>query len=618
MCGIIGITGRDDAVDGVVNGLRRLEYRGYDSAGAVINDGRELRVVKRAGKLGELVKALGDTPLSASTALGHTRWATHGAPNDRNAHPHLDPSGRVAVVHNGIIENYQELRASLGDGVRFASDTDSEVVAHLVADELDRTQDADLFTAVRTVLARLKGAYSLCFVAVDDPTTLVVAKYEAPLIVAHADGVGYCASDVAALIEHTTEVAALLDGQVARISPDGIEVTDVDGASVEPHRYTVDWDLSAAEKQGYDHFMLKEIHEQPQAVADTLLDRLNAPAPGQPARLTLDELRIDEGEFGRIDKVFILACGTSLHAGMVGKLAIEHWAGIPVDVEVASEFRYRDPIVDPHTLVIAISQSGETIDTIAAASHARDQRAPVIAISNVVGSTLAREADGVLYTHAGPEVAVASTKAFTTQIVACLLLGLYLAQARGRLYTSEVSDTLGRLEQIPAALEQVLELDGQIRELAERYKDVDYTMFIGRHAGLPIAMEGALKLKEISYLHAEAFPAGEMKHGPIALIEDGSLVVALAPAGHVFPKMVSNIQEVRARGASVLAIGTEGSTEELKAHADDVLTLPEPPHELAGPVLSVVPLQLFSYHVATARGEDVDQPRNLAKTVTVE
>ncbi len=625
MCGIIGITGHGAAVDGVVAGLRRLEYRGYDSAGVVTTDPKGLRVVKRAGKLDHLTGALEGQPLSAATALGHTRWATHGEPSDRNAHPHLDPSGRVAIVHNGIIENYQTLKAELGD-VRFASDTDSEVVAHLIAEELSAASatptgdagNADLLAAVRAVVARLEGAYALCVVAADDPETLVVAKHEAPLIVAQTEGVGYCASDVAALIEHTNDVAALLDGQLARITPQGIEVVDVDGAPATPHAYTVDWDLAAAEKQGYEHFMLKEIHEQPQAVADTLLDRLNAPAPGLPPRLQLDELRIDEGEFSRIDKVFILACGTSLHAGMVGKLAIEHWAGIPVDVEVASEFRYRDPIVDPHTLVIAISQSGETIDTIAGAAHARDQRAPVIALTNVVGSTLARESDGVLYTHAGPEVAVASTKAFTTQLVGCLLLGLFLGQARGRVYSSEVADILERLDRVPDALREVLELDGQLRELAERYHDVDYTMFIGRHAGLPIAMEGALKLKEISYLHAEAFPAGEMKHGPIALIEPGSLVVALAPAGHVFGKMVSNIQEVRARGASVLAIGTEGSTAALTEHADDVLTLPEPPHELAGPILSVVPLQLFSYHVATLRGEDVDQPRNLAKTVTVE
>jgi len=643
VCGIIGITGRDDAVAGVVDGLRRLEYRGYDSAGVVVTDERQLRVVKRAGKLDNLVRALESQPLAASTGLGHTRWATHGAPTDRNAHPHLDPAGRVAVVHNGIIENYQALQAELDD-VRFASETDTEVVAHLIARELDvvaanrpsegagnagdggdagragheRRQRGDLLEAVRAVVARLEGAYALVVTSVDDPETLVVAKSGAPLIVAHADGVGYCASDVAALIGHTKDVAALLDGQLASITPEGVEVVDIDGAPAEPHRYTVNWDLAAAEKQGYEHFMLKEIHEQPQAVADTLLDRLRPPAPGLPPRLQLDEVRIDEGEFARIDKVFILACGTSLHAAMVGKLAIEHWAGIPVDVEVASEFRYRDPIVDPHTLVIAISQSGETTDTIAAASHARDQRAPVIALSNVVGSTLTREADGVLYTHAGPEVAVASTKAFTTQILGCLLLGLFLGQSRGRVYPSETADILDRLAKVPAAMSEVLELDGRIQELAERYRDVDYTMFIGRHAGLPIAMEGALKLKEVSYLHAEAFPAGEMKHGPIALIEDGSLVVALAPAGHVFSKMVSNIQEVRARGASVLAIGTAGSTEALEAHADDVLTLPEPPHELAGPLLSVLPLQLFSYHVARLRGEDVDQPRNLAKTVTVE
>jgi glutamine---fructose-6-phosphate transaminase (isomerizing) len=616
VCGIIGITGRDDAVPQLVAGLRRLEYRGYDSAG-VVAIGNDLEVVKRAGKLDNLAEALDETPLASRAGLGHTRWATHGAPNDLNAHPHVDPSGRVAVIHNGILENYGTLRSSL-DGASFVSDTDTEVAAHLVARELDAMEDPDLLTAVRAVVAQLEGAFALCFVALDDPETLVVAKFEAPLIVAHADGVGYCASDVAALIQHTRDVAALLDGQVARIRPDGVEVVDIDGNPAEPHHFHVDWDLDAAEKQGYEHFMLKEIHEQPQAIADTLLDRLTTPANGGSPRLQLDELRMDEHELGRVDKVFILACGTSLHAGMLGKLAIEHWAGLPVDVEVASEFRYRDPIVDPHTLVIAISQSGETTDTIAAASHAANQRAPVIAITNVVGSTLARAADGVFYTHAGPEVAVASTKAFTTQIVGCLVLGLYLGQQRGRMYASEAEDILARLQQIPTAIEQTLLLDGEIRQLAERYRDTDYTMFIGRHAGLPIAMEGALKLKEISYLHAEAFPAGEMKHGPIALIEPGSLVVALAPAGHVFGKMVSNIQEVRARGAAVLAIGTEGSTAELKEHADHVLTLPEPPHELATPVLAAIPLQLFAYHVATLRGEDVDQPRNLAKTVTVE
>jgi glucosamine--fructose-6-phosphate aminotransferase (isomerizing) len=609
MCGIIGIAGRDDALEHIVAGLQRLEYRGYDSAGVVIADG-QLDIVKKAGKLGNLQEALEGEELRGRTGIGHTRWATHGAPNDVNAHPHTDPTGRVAVVHNGIIENYEALKRSL-DGDEFASETDTEVVAHLVAAELGM-DEADLLEAVRRVVGRLEGAFSLCFVTTDDPDQIVVAKREAPLIVAHADGVGYCASDVAALIAHTKDVSALHDDQLARITPDGVEVISLDGSPAEPHSYAVSWDLEAAEKQGYEHFMLKEIHEQPQAVLDTLRDRLTD------GRVRLDEARIDEHELGRIDKVFIVACGTSLHSGMVGKLAVEHWAGVPVEVEVASEFRYRDPILNPHTLVIAISQSGETSDTIAAAMHAKDQRAPVLAIVNVVGSTLAREADAVLYTHAGPEVAVASTKAFTTQIVGCLVVGLFLAQARHAMYPSECEDILRRLQELPGSIEKALELDGQIRDLAERYKHVRYTMFIGRHTGLPIAYEGALKLKEISYLHAEAFPAGEMKHGPIALIEEGSLVVALAAQGHVFSKMVSNIQEVKARGASVIAIGTEGSTEALAEHADHILTLPEASHELSSPVLSVIPLQLLAYHVAVSLGKDVDQPRNLAKTVTVE
>ncbi len=617
MCGIIGITGRDDALEGIVAGLQRLEYRGYDSAGVVMQTGRDLRIVKRAGKLDNLTDALPAAELKGHAGVGHTRWATHGEPNDRNAHPHADPDKRVAVVHNGIIENYQQLRGELSDQ-RFASDTDTEVVAHLVARELDKVGDGGLLEAVRRVVARLEGAYSLCFVARDEPDTIVVAKYEAPLIIAHADGVGYCASDVAALIAHTRDVAALIDGQIAKITPEGIDVIDIDGNEAEPHEYTVEWDVEAAEKQGYDTFMLKEIHEQAEAVRETLRDRLSRDGDGDKGRLHLDELDIDERDLARIDKVFILACGTSLHAGMVGKLAIEHWAGIPVDVEVASEFRYRDPIVDAHTLVIAISQSGETSDTIAAASHARDQRAPVIGLCNVVGSTLAREADGVFYTHAGPEVGVAATKTFVTQIIGCLVLGLYLAQVRGRMFPSECEDILGRLQEIPAAIDEVLKQNDKIEELAKRYVDVPYTMFIGRHAGLPIAYEGALKLKEISYLHAEAFPAGEMKHGPIALIEKGSLVMALATKGHVFSKMLSNIQEVRARGAEVIAIGSHGTSADLKDVADHVIILPEASHELATPVLATIPMQLFAYHVATMRGEDVDKPRNLAKTVTVE
>ncbi|MBW3562089.1 MAG: glutamine--fructose-6-phosphate transaminase (isomerizing) [Actinobacteria bacterium] len=610
MCGIVGVTGRDDALDVLVNGLSRLEYRGYDSAGVVINQDRDLRIVKRAGKLGELKAALDGQKLEGRTGLGHTRWATHGAPTDRNAHPHTDPDGKVAVIHNGIIENYQQLKTSLDDGRTFASETDTEVVAHLVAEAYDRG-DGDLLDAVREVIGRIEGAYSLCFTHADEPDVLVVARNESPLIVAHDDGVGYCASDVAALITHTKQVAALHDGQLARITPDGIDVVDASGEPAEPHRYEVTWDIEAAEKHGYDHFMQKEIHEQPQAVADTLRERFDD------GRLHLDALDIDEDEFARLDKVFVVACGTSLYAGMIAKLAIEHWAGIPVEVEVASEFRYRDPILSEHTLVVAISQSGETIDTLAAVSHARDQRAKVAAITNVVGSSLAREADAVLYTHAGPEIGVAASKTFVTQLVVVNLLALYLAQIRRSLWPDEIADQIERLRQLPGQVEEVLGCDQQMKELAERYVATPYTMFIGRHASLPIAHEGALKLKEISYLHAESFPGGEMKHGPIALIEPGSLVVAIAPRGHVFNKMVSNIQEVKARGARVITIGTKGATADLEEHADHIVAIPEA-HELAAPVLAVVPLQLFAYHVATKRGEDVDQPRNLAKTVTVE
>jgi glutamine---fructose-6-phosphate transaminase (isomerizing) len=614
VCGIIGIVGRDDAVPLILDGLRRLEYRGYDSAGIVVHSDGALATVRRAGKLAALVDALDGTAVLTTSGIGHTRWATHGAPTDINAHPHCDPTGRVAVVHNGIIENYQQLRAEFDPDV-FVSDTDSEVVAHLVA-RVMAVEKVDLFAAVQRVVPRLIGAYSLCLVANDEPDTIVVAKLEAPLIIATTDTAAYCASDVAALIAHTRDVAALLDGQIAKLTPRGATVVDHHGNPATPHAYHVSWDLEAAEKQGFAHFMRKEIFEQPTAVSDTLRDRLSVLEPAR--SLHLDELHIDERELARVNKVFILACGTSLHAGMLGKLAIEHWAGLPVDVEVASEFRYRDPIVDSNTLVIAISQSGETVDTIAAAQYAKEQQAPMIALVNVVGSTLARTADGVLYTHAGPEVAVASTKAFTTQIVGCLLLGLYLAQVRGTRYATEIAEVVAQLQEIPAAIDQVLASDEAIELLAQKYHDTAYTMFIGRHAGLPIAMEGALKLKEISYLHAEAFPAGEMKHGPIALIEPGSLVVAIAFDGHVFEKMISNIQEVRARGAAVLAITSASREQEIRAHADDVIVIPDMALELAIPVVAVVPLQLFSYHVANLRGEDVDQPRNLAKTVTVE
>ena len=613
MCGIIGYTGSAEALPILVEGLATLEYRGYDSAGVAIVDGdgsKVLRVVKREGKLAELRGALEGQRITGTTGLGHTRWATHGQPSDRNAHPHLDARGDLAVIHNGIFENHAILRADLAaQGHEFASDTDTEVVAHLIGTLLDDL-GGDLPAAVGAALGRVEGAFSLAVLDRRNPDLLVAAKRHAPLVLGHLDGASLLSSDVAGLVAHTRDVEALLDDQLAVLTPGAIRVTDLHGNPAEGHRFSVDWDIAAAEKSGYAHFMLKEIHEQPAAVAGTLLGRTDAAGA-----ITLDEVRGDD-DLRHVDKVYVVACGTSYHAGMVAKYAIEHWARIPVEVEIASEFRYRDPILDQHTLVVAISQSGETADTLAAAAHASDQRAKVVAITNVVGSTLARAADAVLYTRAGPEIAVASTKAFTTQIIALDVFALWLAQLKRALFPEECRDHLARLEALPALLEQVLEQESQIAALAEQFAAAGYVMFVGRHVGLPIALEGALKLKEISYLHAEGFAAGEMKHGPIALIDRGGPVVALATKGHVWHKVVSNIAEVKARGAVVLAIATEGDTE-IKEHADHVLYVPEV-HELLYPVLTVVPLQLLSYHIAVRLGRDVDQPRNLAKTVTVE
>jgi glutamine---fructose-6-phosphate transaminase (isomerizing) len=620
VCGIIGYTGPNEVLPTLLEGLGTLEYRGYDSAGVCVVTGSaspDLRMVKRAGKLSQLAGAVHDYDLRGTVGLGHTRWATHGQPTDRNAHPHLDGAGDIALVHNGIIENYAELKAELSAaGAEFVSDTDSEVVTALVASHR-RALDGDgdpvesLAAAVRAALRRVEGQFAIALVDRRAPDVLVAARRGAPLILGRADGASLLASDVAGLIAHTRDVEALLDDQVAILRPGAITVTDLDGAEAEGHRYKVDWDVAAAEKQGFPHFMLKEIHEQPQAVADTLLARTD-----EDGRITLDELRFEADEIRHADKVYIVACGTSYHAGLVAKYAIEHWAGVSTEVEIASEFRYRDPILTPHTIVVAISQSGETIDTIAAAAHARDQRAKVVAISNVVGSTLTREADAVVYTRAGPEIAVASTKAFTTQIVALDVLALFLAQERRKLFAEECRDQLARLEALPTLMETVLQGESELAELATSFAGAGYVMFIGRHNGVPIALEGALKLKEISYLHAEGFPAGEMKHGPIALIDDGGPVVAIATRGHVHSKIVSNIQEVKARGAVVLAIATEGDTA-VKEHADHVVYVPEV-HELLYPVLTVLPLQVLAYHCAVQLGCDVDQPRNLAKTVTVE
>jgi len=611
----VGYVGAQSAIDVVIEGLRRLEYRGYDSAGvAVVADGA-LASAKRAGKLGNLEKALGDHPLPASTTgLGHTRWATHGAPTDRNAHPHLDESGRVAVIHNGIIENFARLRSGLeGSGVAFASETDTEVVSHLLAAQV--AAGSDLADAMRAVCRRLEGAFTLVAVHADAPDRVVAARRNSPLVVGLGDGENFLASDVAAFIAHTREAMEIGEGQVVEITPDGVTLTDFDGAPVEEKRYHVTWDASAAEKGGYDYFMLKEIAEQPRAVADTLLGRV-----GSDGRLVLDEMRLSDDELRDVDKVIVIACGTAYHAGMVAKYAIEHWTRVPCEVELASEFRYRDPVVDRQTLVVAISQSGETMDTLMALRYAREQGARVLAISNTNGSTIPRESDAVLYTHAGPEVAVASTKAHLTQLVACYLVALYLGQVRGTKWGDEIGAVVRELTDMPSKVDQVLETMEPVRALARELAAATSVLFVGRHVGYPVALEGALKLKEIAYMHAEGFAAGELKHGPIALIEEGVpvFVVVPPPRGRsvLHDKIVSNIQEVRARGARTVVIAEEGD-DAVVPFADHLIRVPMCP-TLLQPLVAVVPLQVFACEMANMRGFDVDQPRNLAKSVTVE
>jgi glucosamine--fructose-6-phosphate aminotransferase (isomerizing) len=609
MCGIVGYVGSDDALPIVVEGLRRLGYRGYDSSGvAVLNDG--LRIVKRSGKLAELDSALrGSASMTGNTAMGHTRWATHGAPTDRNAHPHADCGGRIAVIHNGIIENFQTLRARLEkDGHHLASETDTECIAHLLEEQIG--SGMGLADAVRATVRDLRGAYAIVALSAEEPDLIVGAKVSSPLVVGLGDGETLLASDIPALLDRTSKVLPVEEGQVVEATRTGAVLTDFDGNLLHPEPITVDWDVSRAQKGGFDDFMLKEIYEQPGAIRDTLVGRV------VDGRLVMDELRIADDVFREITKVFVVACGTAFHSGMVAKYAIEHWTRLPVEIEIASEFRYRDPVLGPDTLTLAVSQSGETIDTLEAARHARRQGSYVIAVTNTLGSSLAREASGALYTHAGPEIAVAGTKTFATQMVSQYLVALYLAQVRGSMFPTEIAEVLERLDELPAQVERALELDGAVRALAERYRDSRDVFFIGRHTGYPVALEGALKLKEISYIHAEGHPAGELKHGPIALIEDGVPVVAVATECHVYPKVLSNIQEVRARGAEVIAVATEGDRQ-IGALADHVLLVPAVP-ELLSPVVVTVPLQLFAYHVAKLRGCDVDQPRNLAKSVTVE
>ncbi|MFJ9645170.1 glutamine--fructose-6-phosphate transaminase (isomerizing) [Streptomyces sp. NPDC004244] len=616
MCGIVGYVGAQSALDVVIAGLKRLEYRGYDSAGvAVLADGR-IAAAKKAGKLVNLEKQLVAHPLPAgSTGLGHTRWATHGGPTDANAHPHLDNAGRVAVVHNGIIENFAALRAELAErGHRLESETDTEVVAHLLAERFEAA-GSDLAEAMRQVCRQLEGAFTLVAVHADAPDVVVGARRNSPLVVGVGEGENFLASDVAAFIAHTRSAIELGQDQVVELRRDGVTVTGFDGSPAAVRAYHVDWDASAAEKGGYDYFMLKEIAEQPKAVADTLLGRIDASGA-----LTLDEVRIPASVLREVDKVVIVACGTAYHAGMIAKLAIEHWTRIPCETELASEFRYRDPILDQRTLVVAISQSGETMDTLMALRHAREQGAKVLAICNTNGSTIPRESDAVLYTHAGPEVAVASTKAFLTQLVACYLVALYLGQVRGTKWGDEIEAVVRELSDIAAAVDAVLETMEPVRALARSLADKNTVLFLGRHVGYPVALEGALKLKELAYMHAEGFAAGELKHGPIALIEKDLPVVVVVPSPRgrsvLHDKIVSNIQEIRARGARTIVIAEDGD-QAVVPYADHLIRIPATP-TLLQPLVATVPLQVFACELATARGNEVDQPRNLAKSVTVE
>ena len=615
MCGIVGYVGGQSAQDVVVAGLKRLEYRGYDSAGVAVPADGGLASAKKAGKLVNLEKELKDRPLPAgNTGLGHTRWATHGGPTDANAHPHLDNAGRVAVVHNGIIENFAVLREELtGRGHHLASETDTEVVAHLLAEAYSSA--GELAEAMRQVCRRLEGAFTLVAVHADEPGTVVGARRNSPLVVGVGDGEMFLASDVAAFIAHTRSAIELGQDQVVELRRDGATVTGFDGRPAGTRAYHVDWDASAAEKGGYASFMLKEIADQPKAVADTLLGRI-----GASGALRLDEVRIPPHELREVDKVVVVACGTAFHAGMIAKYAIEHITRLPCETELASEFRYRDPILDGRTLVVAISQSGETMDTLMALRHAREQGARVLAICNTNGSTIPRESDAVLYTHAGPEVAVASTKAFLTQLVACYLVALYLGQVRGTKWGDEIRTVVHQLSDIPRQVEAVLGTMEPVRELARSLADRDTVLFVGRHVGYPVALEGALKLKELAYMHAEGFAAGELKHGPIALVDDGLPVVVIVPSPRgrsvLHDKIVSNIQEIRARGARTVVIAEEGD-EAVVPYADHLVRIPAVP-TLLQPLVATVPLQVFACELATARGNEVDQPRNLAKSVTVE
>jgi glucosamine--fructose-6-phosphate aminotransferase (isomerizing) len=609
MCGIVGYIGRQEATSIIIDGLRRLEYRGYDSAGIATLNGGRIEIRRAEGKLINLEKVLRERPVHGPRGIGHTRWATHGRPSEINAHPHY--AGGIVVVHNGIIENYLALREKLrGLGHSFRSETDTEIIAHLIEQHFKETGDFE--TAVRRGLGEVRGAYAVAILCEREPDKLIAAKFGSPLVVGQGEGEFFVASDIPAMLSHTREMIFLEDGEVVVFTESGMQVTDLAGAPVVKTPKTITWSPLMAEKGGYKHFMLKEIYEQPRAIADTVAGRLLE----EEGDVYLEDLRLGNAELQALQKIFIVACGTSWHAGLVGKFLIEKLARVPVEVDIASEFRYRDPIVAPSTLTVLITQSGETADTLAALREARGKGGKTVAVCNVVESSIARESDGVVYTHAGPEIGVASTKAFTTQLVALFLLALRLGRARETLSAEDCRKLSAELLTLPRKVEEALELDSVIEDAAKIFMSASDFLYLGRGNQYPIALEGALKLKEISYIHAEGYPAGEMKHGPIALIDEHLPVVIVAPQNDTFEKVASNMEEVRARAGKVIVV-TNGDGDNLREMADIVFVLPSIADELM-PVLTSIPLQLLAYHIAVLKGTDVDQPRNLAKSVTVE
>lgn len=609
MCGIIGYVGDQDAVPILIGGLAKLEYRGYDSSGVAVMQGEKIAVRRSVGKLVNLQHSLKTNELKGTVGIGHTRWATHGKPSEQNAHPHR--SKGCVLVHNGIIENYQELKQQLQkDGYKFESETDTEVVAHLIDKYLQK--ENKLADAVRLATKDVRGSYALAVISEREPGTLIAARSGCPLVVGRTEHASYVASDVMAMLAHTREVTYLEEGDVAVVTQHQVDLTDADGHAVSRQSSTITWDASAAEKSGYPHFMLKEIHEQPQTILDTMRGRYSY----ETGEADLPDIGLTPMEFAAVERIWIVACGTSWHAGQVGKYLFEEMVRAPVQVDIGSEFRYRDPLVGKNDLFITISQSGETADTLAAAREAKQKGARVVSIVNVVGSTLARESDGVLYTHCGPEIGVASTKAFTAQLTALYLLGLHFARVRNVMKVADGKAWLDRLVKLPVLVERVLQREAEIVAIAKRYYKKRNFLFLGRGINYPIALEGSLKLKEISYIHAEGYAAGEMKHGPIALIDKDMPVVVLAPRDRLYDKTVSNLMEVKARRAPVIAFVAEGERE-LGKIADAVFTVPDT-HALISPILFTIPLQLLAYHIAVLRGADVDQPRNLAKSVTVE